>query len=214
MRTVKRLLRQPAAPLLAVVTLALGLAISTALFTITRDVVLRPFPFREPERIVAIWSNIPERSVPHLELTLADYDTIRDKSKTLEQMTVFSAANFAVIVNTPEPVNVKTNFVTRSFYPLLGVKAHRGRVFLPSDHKPGIPPVAVISHRLWTSLFGANEKIVGQPIDMEGDKITVVGVLPPELNFPVGADLILPMEPLFNPGPRTGTTPCWKGWRG
>ncbi len=61
--------------------------------------------------------------------------------------------------------------------------------------------MALISHRLWTNLFGANEKIIGQPIDMEGDKVTVVGVLPPELNLPVDADLILPMEPLFNPSP-------------
>ena len=202
MRTINRLLRQPAAPLLAVLTLALGLAISTALFTVTRDVVLRPFPFRDQERIVAIWANIPERSVPHLELTLAQYDTIRDKAKTLEHMSVFSAANFAVIVNTPEPVNVKTNFVTRSFYPLLGVRALHGRVFTEAEHKPGVAPVALISHRLWTTLFGANEKIVGSPIDLEGDKITVVGVLPPELNFPVDADLILPMEPLFNPSPQ------------
>ena len=201
MRTIQRLLRQPAAPLLAVLTLALGLAVSTALFTVTRDVVLRPFPFRDQQRVVALWANIPERSVPHLELTLGQYDALRERAKTLEQVSVFSAANFAVIVNTPEPVNVKTNFVTQSFYPLLGVQAHRGRVFLAGDHKPGIPPVALISHRLWTNLFGANEKVVGRPIDLEGDKVTVVGVLPPELNLPVDADLILPMEPLFNPSP-------------
>lgn len=201
MQTIKRLLRQPAAPILAVLTLALGLAVSTALFTVTRDVVLRPFPFRDQDRIVAIWASIPERSVPHLELTLAQYDMLRDKARTLEQVSVVSAANFTVIVNAPEPVNVKTNFVTRSFYPLVGGKAFRGRLFLPSDHKPGIPPVALISHRLWTNLFGASEQIVGKPIDLEGDKATVVGVLPPELNFPVDADLILPMEPLFNPGP-------------
>ena len=199
LRTIQRLLRQPAAPLLAIVTLALGLAISTALFTVTRDVVLRPFPFREQERIVAIWSNIPERSVPHLELTLADYDTIRGRAKTLEHMSVFSAANFAVIVNTPEPVNVKTNFVTRDFYRLLGVQAHRGRLFGEADHKVGAPSVALISHRLWTNLFGADANIAGKAIDLEGDKATVVGVLPPDLNIPLDADLILPLEPLYNP---------------
>ncbi|HEV7241673.1 MAG TPA: ABC transporter permease [Thermoanaerobaculia bacterium] len=201
MRTIQRLLRQPAAPLLAIVTLALGLGISTALFTVTRDVVLRPFPFREQERIVAIWSNIPEQSVPHLELTLADYDTISAKSKTLEHVSVFSAANFAVIANMPQPVNVKANFVTKSFYPLLDVRALHGRVFSEAEHKPGGPPVALISHRLWTSLFGAKKEIVGKPIDLEGDKFTVVGVLPPELNFPSDADLILPLEPSYNPPP-------------
>ena len=198
-RTVRRLLRQPAAPILAVVTLALGLGISTALFTITRDVVLRPFAFKEQDRIVAIWSNIPERSVPHLELTLAEYAYIRDHAKTLEQMSVFSAANFSIIVNTPEPVNVQSNFVTRSFYPLLGVRPLHGRVFAANEHQPNAPAVALISHRLWTSLFGADPKIVGKPIDLEGQKATVIGVLPAELNFPLGADLILPLEPYFNP---------------
>src|SRR5688500_11747388 len=195
-RTIRRLLRQPSAPVLAIVTLALGLGISTALFTVTRDVVLRPFAFREQERIVAIWASIPERSVPHLELTLAEYAYIRDHSRTLEQMSVMSAANFSVIVNTPDPVNVQSNFVTSSFYPLLGVKALRGRVFTAAEHQPNAAPVALISERLWTSLFGADPKLIGKPIDVDGTKATVVGVLPAEVNLPVGADLILPLEPL------------------
>jgi len=196
--TTRRLLRQPAAPLLAVITLALGLGISTALFTITRDVVLKPFPFKNQERVVAIWASIPERSVPHLELTLAQYGYLREHARSLEHVSVMSAASFSVIVNSPEPVNVKSNFVTRSFYPLLGVKALHGRLFSEAEHKPTATPVAVISHRLWTSLFGSDPKIIGRAIDLEGDKATVIGVLPPELNLPVDADLILPLEPLYN----------------
>jgi len=197
-RTFRRLFRRPAAPLLAIVTLALGLGISTALFTVTRDVVLRPFPFREPERIVALWSNIPERSVPHLELTLAEYAFLRDQSKTLEEVSAMSAANFSVIVNTPEPVHVQSNFVTRSFYPLLGVRALHGRLFGAADHEPSAQITAVITHRLWVSLFGANAKLVGRTIDVDGTPTTIIGVLPPDVNLPVGADLILPLEPLYN----------------
>ena len=191
--TVRRLLRHPAAPLLAIVTLALGLGISTALFTITREVVLRPFPYRAQDRLVTIWANVPARSVPHLELTHAQYEHMRTSSRTLEQVAVFSAANFNVIVNAPDPVSVPANFVSRSFYPLLGVRALHGRVFLPSDHRPGIA-VALISHRMWTGVFGQDPKIVGRPIDLEGDKFTVVGVLPPDVDLPVDADLILPFE--------------------
>lgn len=197
-RTIRRLLRQPAAPILAIVTLALGLGISTALFTVTRDVVLRPFAYKDQDRIVAIWASIPERSVPHLELTLAQYGYFRDHAKTLEQMSVMSAANFSVIVNTPEPVNVQSNFVTRSFYPLLDVGALHGRVFTAAEHQPNAPLTAVVSHRLWTSLFGADPKLIGRTIDVDGTKTTVVGVMPPEVNLPVGADLILPLEPLYN----------------
>jgi putative ABC transport system permease protein len=198
-RTLRRLFRKPAAPLLAVLTLALGLGIATALFTVTRDVVLRPFPFRGQERIIAIWSHIPEQSVPHLELTLAEYDHIRERSKTLEHVSVLSAANFSVIVNTPDPVNVTSNFVTQSFYPLLGVKALHGRTFIAGDHTANAPHVALLSHKLWTNLYGRDPKVVGRQIDLEGDKVTVVGVLPAELNLPVDAELILPLEPLYNP---------------
>ncbi|HEV7767886.1 MAG TPA: ABC transporter permease [Thermoanaerobaculia bacterium] len=198
-RTIRRLLRQPAAPILAIVTLALGLGISTALFTVTRDVVMRPFPYRDQERIVAIWSNVPERSVPHLELTLAEYAYIRDNAKTLEQMSVMSAANFSVIVNTPDPVNVQSNFVTRSFYPLLGIRPFLGRVFTEAEHQPNAQPTVLITHRLWTSLFGANANLIGKPIDVDGTKCILVGVLPPDVNVPVGADLILPLEPFYNP---------------
>ena len=198
-RTIRRLLRQPSAPVLAVVTLALGLGISTALFTVTRDVVLRPFAFRDQDRIVAIWASIPERSVPHLELTLAQHAYLRDHSKTLEQVAVMSAANFSVIVNKPDPVNVQSNFVTSSFYPLLGVQALHGRVFSAAEHQPNAAPVALISERLWTSLFGSDPKLIGKVIDIDGTKATVVGVLPAAVNLPVGADLILPLEPFYNP---------------
>lgn len=197
-RTIRRLLRQPAAPVLAIITLALGLGISTALFTVTRDVVLRPFAFRDQERIVTLWASIPERSVPHLELTLAQYGWFRERSKTLEQVSALSAANFSVIVNTPEPVNVQSNFVTQSFYPLLGVRAMHGRLFTAGDHQPSSALTAVVSHRLWTSLFGADPKLIGRAIDVDGSKTVVVGVLPPDVNFPIGADLILPLEPLYN----------------
>jgi len=198
-RTLRRLFRQPAAPILAVLTLALGLGISTALFTVTRDVVLRPFPFQQQERLVAIWSHIPSQSVPHLELTLAEYDHIRARSKTLEKVSVLSAANFSVIVNKPEPVNLTSNFVTRDFYPLLGVKALHGRVFAEADHAANAPTVALISHRAWTGLFGSDLKVVGRAVDLEGTMATVIGVLPPDLNLPVDADLVLPMEPSYNP---------------
>lgn len=196
-QTLRRLLRQPGAPLLAILTLALGFAISTALFTVTRDVVLKPFPFRDQDRLIAVWSDITARGVPHLELTYAEYDAMRTRAKSIEDVAVISAANFNIIVNTPEPVNVSANFASRSFYRMLGVQAELGRVFTDDEHKPNAPHVVLISHRLWTTLFGAKTDILGKPIDLEGDPFVVVGVLPRELNFPVSADLILPLEPNY-----------------
>jgi predicted permease len=101
-------------------------------------------------------------------------------------------------VNLPEPVNVQANFVTRSFYPLLGTRALHGRVFTAADHQSDAPLTALVSHRLWLSLFGADPKLVGRVIDVDGTKTTIVGVLPADVDLPVGADLIFPLEPLYN----------------
>jgi putative ABC transport system permease protein len=198
-RAIRSLLRNPAAPLVAIVTLALGLAISTALFTVARDVVMRPFPIRDQDRVAAVWSHVPERGVPHLELTMAEYELIRAQAKTLEDAATMSAANFNVILNIPEPVQVRANFVSRSFYKLLGAQAQRGRLFAEAEHAPNAPHVILLSHRAWTTLF-AGRDMIGKPVDVEGDKFTVVGILPADLNVPAGSDVIFAMEPNFGAG--------------
>jgi predicted permease len=196
LRALCSLLRQPAAPAIAVITLALGLAISTALFTVARDVVLRPFPIRDQDRVAAIWSHVPSRSVPHLEITYAEYELIRAQAKSLEDMAAQSAANFDVVMNTPEPVQVRANFVTRTFYPLLGAHAGRGRLFIDAEHTPKSPNSMLISDRLWRTLFGS-ENVIGKVIDVQGTKCTIVGVLPPDLNVPAFADVVFTIEPNF-----------------
>ena len=195
-RAIRSLVRHPAAPVIAAITLALGLAISTALFTVARDVVLKPFPIREQDRVVAVWSHVPERSVPHLELTMAEYELIRAQSKTLEDVAVMSAANFDVILNLPEPVQVRSNFVSRSFYRLLGAHAQRGRLFIDAEHAANAPHVILISHRAWTTLFGQRD-VIGKPVNVDGDPYVIDGVLPPDLNVPAFADVIFALEPNF-----------------
>ncbi|PYQ31675.1 MAG: hypothetical protein DMF56_00780 [Acidobacteria bacterium] len=196
LRALRSLLRQPAAPAIAVITLALGLAISTALFTVARDVVLRPFPIREQDRVAAIWSHVPSRSVPHLEITYAEYELIRAQAKSLEDMAALSAANFDVVMNIPDPVQVRANFVTRTFYPLLGAHAQRGRLFIDAEHTPKSPNSMLISDRLWRTLFGSRN-VIGKVIDVQGTQCTIVGVLPPDLNVPAFADVVFTMEPNF-----------------
>lgn len=195
--SIRRLLHRPSGPILAALTLALGLGVSTALFTVTRDVVLRPFPFPKQEQVVAIWASVPQKGVKHLELTMAQYELFRDRAQSIEGMSVVSAANFNVIAHVPEPVSVKSNFVSRSFYGMMGARAERGRLFADAEHVPNAPKVAVISHRLWVSQFGSDPRTIGRAVDLEGDKFTIVGVLAPDFDFPREADLVIPLEPFF-----------------
>src|SRR5436309_12143526 len=102
----RRFGRRPAQAVVSVVTLAIGLAVSATLFTVTRDVVFHPFPFRDAERLTAIWSNDIPRGVPRLELTYFQFDQIGKRAKSFDGVALMSAANFNVIANTPEPHQV------------------------------------------------------------------------------------------------------------
>jgi putative ABC transport system permease protein len=191
----RRLIHHPGQAAVAIVTLAIGLAVSAALFTVTRDVVLRPFPFRDPGRLVALWANDTPHSVPHLELTYYQFEQVQKRARSIEESALVSAANFQVVVNTPEPHQVVANEVSRDFFHLLGIKAAAGRTFVEADHKPNAPGAVMISDRLWHSLFGGNPAVIGRPIDVEGTKFTVAGVLPAHVDYPRDAEIIFPLEP-------------------
>src|SRR5213075_1247225 len=122
----RRIRRRPAQAALAVVTLAIGLAVSATLFTVTRDVVFHPFPFRDPERLAAIWSNDVPRGVPRLELTYFQFEQIGKRARSFDGVALMSAANFNVIVNIPEPHQVVANFTTESFPRVTGMTAAIG----------------------------------------------------------------------------------------
>jgi putative ABC transport system permease protein len=191
----RRIHRRPAQAIVSVVTLAIGLAVSATLFTVTRDVVFHPFPFRDPGRLTAIWSSDVPRGIPRLELTYFQFDQLRKRAKSFDGVALMSAANFNVIVNTPEPHQVIANFATESFPRVTGMTAALGRTFSSGDFRPNAPGAILISDRLWRSLFGARRDAVGRVVNVEGQPTTIAGVLPANFNLPQDADLIYPSGP-------------------
>jgi putative ABC transport system permease protein len=173
---------KPGFTAIAVATLALGIGGSTAIFGLTSAVLLAKPPLRDPDRLVTIWENASAAGFPRNQLAPATYAFLRDNVQAFEGVAAVSEAGFT-LTGEGEPQKVEGRRVTASFFDVLGVPPALGRALEPADDRPGAPHVAVISHGLWQRRFGGDPGVVGRDVLMNGDKYTVVGVMPRDFQF-------------------------------
>ena len=147
----RSLLKRPSFTVIAVVTLALGIGVNTAIFSVINAVLLRPLPYLEPSRLVTFRSN---QSAPDLADIEPQSRTFSKFGGEVKQALDYTAGS--------EPVQFQTGQVTGGFFETLGVKAERGRVITPDDDKLGGPYVTVLSHALWLRQFGGDQQIIGK----------------------------------------------------
>src|SRR5262249_31732685 len=168
--------------LVALVTLALGIGANTAIFGIVNGVLLRPLPYREPERVVLIWSHwINWKKTWVSEPELADY---RTQSRMLEHVSGFDTGSFN-LTGTGEPVRVRAALVQADTFAALGVQPLAGRVFTGEEDRKGAPYVVVLSEGLWRSHFGSDPSIVGRAIELDATRYDVIGILPGAVRLPI-----------------------------
>jgi predicted permease len=180
-----RMLRKnPSFSLIAILTLALGVGANTAIFSVFNAVLLKPLPFKEPERVVMFWQiNTAAAGGARTPFSVDDLLDLRAQSKSFDEFAAFVGGirNFTG-GETPEQVQIAN--VTANFFTVLGVEAQLGRAFLPGEERPGAGMVVLLSDGFWRSRFAADPQIVGRAINLNGRSFTVVGVMPPALNFP------------------------------
>ncbi len=183
-----RLLRKrPAFSLIAVLALALGIGANTAIFSVVDAVLLRPLPYADSGRLVALW----ERS-PQLEDGSVAYLNFLDwkaQSRVFESLAARQGANFN-LTGQEEPERLNGANVSAEFFPLLGVQPLLGRVFRADEDRSGAKKVAVISYGLWQRRFHGDEGILGRAIDLDGAPFTVIGVLPAKFRDPAYAERV------------------------
>lgn len=188
--------RERLSTLIAIAALAGGIGVAATLATLVRQVILRPFPFAEPERLALIWASDPERAVPRLELAWADVEAIAAEQGSFDGVAAWSAANFGVVVAAGErPVQLQGNVVSAGFFPVLGVEPTLGRRFTAEERWVGGPGAALLADSAWRRVFGADPAAVGRTVKVEGQPVTIVGVLPAGLGLPAGAEIVFPLEP-------------------
>jgi putative ABC transport system permease protein len=179
----RRLGATPAFAMTAVLTLALGLGASTAIFTALNTLLLRPLPYPEPERLVFIWGH--RDTAPQLPVSLPVALDVAQRTRSfvgVEAWTSLPDTQFSLTA-AGEPIDVQYAVVSAGLFPLLGGQPVRGRLFGAADDRLGSPQVAILSERLWRDRFASSGDLVGRAIVLDGAPYTVVGVLADSFRF-------------------------------
>jgi len=176
-RSLRSLASRPVFPVVAVATLALGLGVNAAIFSLTREVLLRPLPYRDADRLVRVFETSRALGVASAPTAPVNYVEWRERVNAFEQTAVFRRVAFNVSMKT-SAVQVEGFQIAPAFFPMLGVEPALGRGFTGEDAQPGRDAVALLSNGFWRRQFAANSAVVGQSIDVDGTPCTVIGVLP------------------------------------
>ena len=175
------LLKHKAFTAVAVITLALGIGANTAIFSVVNELLLRPLPYRDADRVVMLWEVSPEGR--HQNTTSrANFRAWREQSTSYQYMAAFSDQRFT-LTGDGEPEEVSGQLAVPDLFKVLGVDPILGRTLLPEDAEPGKPPVAVLSYGLWQRRFGGRSDVIGKPIILNSVNRTIVGVMPPNFQF-------------------------------
>jgi putative ABC transport system permease protein len=198
----RQLVRRPGFAAVAILSLALGIGGNTAVFGIVDGVVLHPFAYPDPDRLVVIGPSFPKlsRDTQFIEvLSPLEYEDFRH-ARSFAGTAAFDAGN-RNISGGDVPERVFTAFMLDDPFPVIGLRPILGRGFTREELLPNGPPAAVISHRLWSSRFHGDRSLVGRTIRVNGAATTLVGVMPPELLL-IGTDLWIPWGARPDQAPR------------
>lgn len=200
------MVRQPGMSLLAVVALALGIGLTTTMFSIVNGAVLRGLPFEESDRILtlrrvnqAVAADSPDASE---QATLHDFVDWRARQTTFEGLAAFQMRNANVLGPDRTPERYRAVWQTANTFRLLRARPALGRDFLDEEERPGAAPVVIISDKVWRERFGGGRDAVGQVLRVNGTAMTVVGIMPPGFAFPVIQDLWVPLAVDVDPAQR------------
>ena len=184
--TLRKLRRDRGFTAVAILILALGIGANVAVFSVVNTLLLRPLPFPNSQRLVRIMQRNPKGGESSMTYSTDAVDELRARDQSFEQITgyfAFSGPGNTKLIGTGQPQPLTSLMVAGNFFPTLGVEPMLGRQFSAEDCLKNSRPVTMMSYALWKRQFGANPGIVGQAIDLDGQQVTVIGVLPESFDF-------------------------------
>lgn len=183
--------RAPGFAAVITLTLALGIGANTAVFSVVHAVLLRSLPYQDPARLAMVWS--PNRllalGLDTLPSSAGDFRDWRAQSRSFAALAAFRARPFNLSGAGDMPMRVNAIAASGDFFHVLGIAPALGRAFTLEDDEAGKHRVAVLSDGLWRRRFNSDQKILGSTTQLDGETYTIIGVMPPEMGFPQGAEM-------------------------
>jgi predicted permease len=187
--SLRTLFKQPLFSGIVILTFALGIGANTAVFSVVNAVLLRPLPFKNPQDLVALGAYDIREGNPETELNSVSYPNFVDwhaQNRVFERVAVYTNQGPAVLTDGKEATHIQGEAVSSNLFALLSVPPLLGRGFLPNEDEPG-NRVVILSYSLWQRRFAADPAIVGKSLMLDGQQFQVVGVMPAQFAFPLGA---------------------------
>lgn len=177
---IRMLRKSPGFTLVSVLTLALAIGATTAIFSIINTVLLKPLSFHDSERIMSLWELLPDGEQERFRVAPGNFYDWRERSGSFEKMAAFGSSGMT-LTGAGDPEQLRGAVISTGYFDVLGAKPIIGRTFLPEEHAPGKDRVIVLSQAVWQSRFNADPKIGGRQVTLDDNSYTVVGVMPPGL---------------------------------
>lgn len=175
---VRQLRKSPVFCITAILTLALGIGVNTAVFSVIYAVLLRPLPYRNADRLVLVWEQNVHRGWYHNIVSAANFNDWQKQNHVFSDMALVDPFITFNLTGGGTPLEVRAERVTPNLFSLLGLQPFVGRSFLPQEERPGSARVVVLAHALWERRYGGDRGIVGRQISLNSENYTVIGVMP------------------------------------
>lgn len=190
----RTLRKTPSFSLTAVMTLALAIGATTVIFSLLHSMLLRPLPFQNPDQIVRIFNTYQKLGITNFTASVPDFVSWQQRNRGFAQMGGFTS-RAVTLTGDGQPDHAEAAAISANLVPMLGIQPLLGRSFLPEEDKPGRAQVAMISDGLLKRRYGGDPSIVGRTIRVDGQALTVVGVLPQQMGFSSKPEVWLPLAP-------------------
>ena len=199
----RSLLKSPGFTAIAVACLALGIGVNATIFSVVDGVILKPFPYPDPDQIVAVHSTNQKERVNRGALSYADFKDIRDSASTIQSIAAFSQRSLTLADGSGEPERYSGATVSWTLFHLLGMQPIEGRNFSATDDRPGAEPVVLLSYDIWERRYQKSPTVINRAITINGRPHTVIGVMPPKFLFPQNQYMWVPIASYFEAAPRS-----------
>ncbi len=191
---IRMLIKSPVLSLIAIVAFALGIGLTTTVFSIVNGAMYKGLPFDDADRVVSVWRVNPEREIERGGVTLYDYVEYRDQNSSLESFGLWSNGAVNLVGVDDKPERYQGARVTANMFDILRVAPVLGRGFLPEEEDPGAEPVMILGYEVWQEKFDGSPDVIGRTVRTNGETRTIVGVAPEGFKFPIEADMWAPLE--------------------